>query len=205
MRYAKFAGPWVLASILLAGAPAMAAAPPAAPAGQKLKIDLEHSSVRFSVRHLFTQVQGRFNRFGGELDWNEQAIETSKVAVTIQSASIDTNVAARDEDLRSPRFFDSRKFPAVTFTSTRVEKVAAKRFKVHGKLTMHGVAKDVVLDAEFLGAGKDPWGNQRYSFHATTTVSRKDFGIAWNEPLEGGGGLVGDEVAIAFDIEAMPG
>ena len=197
MRSAKLVCLLVLAAAVFAGAPAVSA-------GEKLKIDPEHSSVGFSVRHLFTRVQGRFTKFSGTLEFDAKAIEAAKVSATIQAASVDTNVAERDNDLRSKRFFDVEKFPTLDFITTKVEKVGGQRFKVHGKLTMHGVTREVVLDAEFLGAGKDPWGNQRYGFHAATTVDRKDFDMQWNEALETGGVLVGDDIEVVLDIEAVP-
>lgn len=184
----------------------LAGALPALPAraATKLEIDPQHSNVGFSVRHLFTRVQGRFRDFSGSLTFDEANPASSSVRATIQVASVDTNVAARDTDLRSSRFFDVERFPTLEFRSTAIEKGAGAKFAVRGDLTMHGVARPVVLDAEFLGQGKDPWGNERYGFHAETTVSRAEFGMEWNEVLEAGGVLVGDEVRIALDIEALP-
>ncbi len=178
--------------------------PPGPRAGVQLRIDPDHSTVGFSVRHLFTRVRGQFRAFSGTLEFDEGAVESSKVTATIQAASVDTNVKARDEDLRSNRFFDAEKYATLEFTGTQVKKLDATHFTVHGKLTMHGVTKDVELAAEFLGKGKDPWGNVRYGFHASTTVNRKDFGMQWNEVVETGGVLVGDEVEITLDIEALP-
>ena len=175
-----------------------------AAAAATLEIDIEHSTVGFSVRHLFTRVQGRFGEFEGTLEFDPNNLKASKVSVTIRTASVDTDVEARDKDLRSSRFFDVESFPTLEFTSTSIDGVSGDRFKIRGHLTMHGVRKQVVLDAEFLGMGKDPWGNERYGFHASTTVSRKDYGMQWNEVLETGGLLVGDEVEIRLDIEAMP-
>jgi len=169
-----------------------------------LAIDPEHSNVGFSVRHLFTRVQGRFKEFSGAFSFDEANPSASSVTANIKAASVDTNVEARDKDLRSKRFFDVETYPTLTFTSKSVEKLSASKFKIAGTLTMHGVAKDVVLDAEFLGKGKDPWGNLRYGFRAATTVNRKDFGMQWNEVVEAGGVLVGDEVEITLDIEAVP-
>lgn len=171
---------------------------------ETLKIDADHSSVTFRVRHLFTKVQGRFQKFEGSVDFDEKTLAASKVNATIQAASIDTNVEARDKDLRSARFLDVARFPTLTFASSAVTGVAGSKGKVRGTLTMHGVSRDVVLDTEFLGKGKDPWGNTRYGFHAATRVNRKDFGMEWNEAVEAGGLLVGDEVEITLDVEALP-
>lgn len=170
----------------------------------KLTIDAQHSTVSFRVRHLFTKVTGQFRAFEGTLDFDPKNPGAAKVDATIQAASIDTNVEARDKDLRSRRFFDVEKYPTLAFVSSAVTDVAGGKGKIKGTLTMHGVSKEVVLEAEFLGAGKDPWGNQRYGFHAQTTINRKDFGMAWNEAIEAGGVLVGDDVEIILDVEATP-
>lgn len=172
-------------------------------AGQKLEIDPQHSSVGFSVRHLFSRVHGTFREFSGTLEYDENAIEKSKIQVTIQASSVDTNVKNRDEDLRSDRFFDVATFPTLEFFSKKIKKLDGNRFQIFGKLTMHGITRTVVLEAEFLGSGKDPWGNQRFGFHATTTVNRKDFGMEWNEALETGGFLVGEEIEITLDLETV--
>ena len=170
----------------------------------KLSIDAQHSTVGFRVRHLVTKVNGQFRSFEGSIDFDHQNPAASKVVVTIQAASIDTNVEARDKDLRSARFFDVAKHPTLAFASTGVADVVGAKGRIKGILTMHGVSREVALDAEFLGSGKDPWGNQRYGFHAATKINRKDFGMAWNEVIEAGGVLVGDEVEITLDVEAVP-
>ena len=169
----------------------------------KLQIDRDHTTVGFSVRHLFTRVRGRFKQFEGTIDFDEKKPGASTLKVTIQTASVDTDVEARDKDLRSGRFFDAETYPTITFTTTEVTGASASSFKIRGFLTMHGVRKEVVLDAGFLGKGQDPWGNERYGFHASTTISRKEFGMQWNEVLETGGVLVGDEVEISLDVEAI--
>ncbi len=189
--------------LALAMSMTLATALPGASAAERLKIDPDHSTVGFSVRHLFTRVHGQFRSFEGTLEFDETSVESSKVSATIQAASVDTNVKARDEDLRSSRFFDVEKHPTLQFSSSRVQKIDAGHFTIFGKLTMHGVTKDVQLDGEFLSKGKDPWGNVRYGFRATTKVNRKDFGMQWNEVVETGGVLVGEEIEIVLDIEAM--
>ncbi len=180
-------------------------APPLASAEPlKLAIDAQHSTVGFRVRHLFTKVNGQFRGFEGTIELDPANLAGSRVAVTIRAETIDTNVEGRDKDLQSARFFDVAKHPTITFASTGIADVAGNRGRVEGTLTMHGVSREVVLDAEFLAAGKDPWGNQRYGFRAETKVNRKDFGMAWNEVVEAGGVLVGDEVEITLDVEAVP-
>lgn len=170
----------------------------------KLKLDAEHSTVAFRVRHLFTKVNGQFRGFEGAIDFDQRNAGSSRLSVTIQASTIDTNVAARDTDLKSARFFDVAKFPTLTFVSTTVTGSGPNRAAIRGVLTMHGVSKEVVIDTEFLGGGKDPWGNQRFGFHGETKVNRRDFGMAWNQAIEAGGVMVGDEVEIILDAEAVP-
>jgi len=189
-------------SVLVLAAALSATAVPAETV--KLSIDPQHSTVGFRVRHLFTKVNGQFREFEGSIAFDRQSLAVSQVSVAIQAASVDTNVEARDKDLRSGRFFDVEKYPTLTFSSTAIVDVTGNRGRIKGTLTIHGVSREVVLEAEFLGAGKDPWGNQRYGFHATTKINRKDFGMTWNEVIEAGGVLVGDEVEITLDVEAVP-
>ncbi len=187
----------LLAALVLSSSGAMAAP-------RNLKIDKEHSSVTFRVRHIFTKVTGRFREFSGTIAFDETNQAASKVTALIQAATIDTNVEARDKDLRSKRFFDVERFPTLEFASLRLDGASGGRARIVGNLTMHGVTREVVLDTEYLGKGKDPWGNERYGFHAEAKINRKDFGMTWNEVLEAGGVLVGDEVEIILDVEAIP-
>jgi polyisoprenoid-binding protein YceI len=167
-------------------------------------VDPHHTSVGFRVRHLFTWVDGRFSRFDGTIEFDPDAPEKTAVNGTIEVASIDTNVEKRDAHLRSGDFFDVEQHPKITFRSTGVTDVDAKAgtAKLHGDVTIHGVTKPVVLDVKFLGAATDPWGNRKAGFSGTTTVDRKDFGLSWNQALETGGVLVGDEVEVRIDVEA---
>jgi polyisoprenoid-binding protein YceI len=183
------------ASLVLVAAAAHAAS---------LKIDPEHSTVGFRVRHLISTVNGRFNEFSGTIDYEAGNLSLSSVKVTIQAASVDTNVAARDKDLRSKRFFDVEKHPTLEFESDSITDVSGSKGKIKGRLTIHGVTKPVVLDAEFLGQSKDPWGNEHFGFQARTTISREEFGMKWNEVIEAGGVMVGDEIEIILDISAVP-
>ena len=136
-------------------------------------------------------------------NWRTRRKTASKVSATIQTASIDTNVEARDKHLKSPDFFDVDKNATITFSSTGVADVQGNKAKIKGQLTMHGVTKDVVLDTEFLGKAKDPRGDVRYGFQASTKINRKDFGMTWGRALETGGVLVGDDVEITLDVEAL--
>ena len=184
----------VLAALTLAAAPA---------AAETYAIDPAHSTVSFRIRHLFTQVHGVFRDFSGTIQYAPGAPDQWKAEATIQATSIDTRVEKRDTHLRSHDFFDVEQYPAITFTSTEVTDATAAGGKLHGVLSLHGVERPIVLDLAIHGAGKDPWGNQRAGFTATTTLNRKDFGIIWNEALETGELLLGDEVVITLDIEGI--
>ena len=168
------------------------------------KIDADHSNVGFKVRHLMvSNVKGSFEKVAGVLELNDKDITKSKVDVTIDTASINTNAAKRDEHLRSADFFDVAKYPTMTFVSKKVAK-AGKNLKVTGNLTLHGVTRPVVLTVEpITKESKDPWGNLRRGTTATTTINRKDFGLVWNAALETGGVAVGEEIAIILEIELI--
>jgi len=176
---------------------------PAARAAQ-YQVDPDHTSVGFHIRHLFTQLGGRFDKFQGTIDFDPTHPEQAKVSGTIDASSINTNNEKRDTHLRSKDFFDVATYPQIIFTSTSATQIDAAKHsgKMDGKLTIHGVERPVVLDVAYLGAGKDPHGTERAGFSASTTISRKDFGVTWNAPMEAGGVLVGDEVTINLEIEA---
>ena len=168
-------------------------------------IDPDHSNVGFKVRHLMvSNVKGSFDKHTGSVDINDKDITKSKVEVTIDTNSINTNVQKRDEHLRSPDFFDVAKFPTMTFVSKKVAKAGKDKLKVTGDLTLHGVTREVVLDVEPLSKeSKDPWGNLRRGTTASTKINRKDFGLVWNKALETGGVVVGEEVTITLEIEMI--
>jgi polyisoprenoid-binding protein YceI len=167
------------------------------------EVDPNHTSVGFEVRHLFTYVDGHFDKFDGTIRFDPDDPSKAMVKGSIAVTSIDTNVEKRDNHLRSKDFFWVEEHPTITFESTKVSDVDAtkKTGKLHGDLTVRGVTKPVVLDVSFLGAGKDPWGNEKAGFQGTTTINRKDFGLTWNETLEAGGVLVGEEVKITIKAE----
>ena len=167
------------------------------------KVDPDHSTVSFKIKHLLSKVQGRFNKFEGTIDYEPGSPEVWKAAGTIDTSSIDTNNEPRDKHLRGPDFFDVGKYPAIEFRSTGLKDVSETTAKVEGILKMHGVEKPVALDAEILGVSNDPWGNVRAAFTASTKINRKDFGITWNEALETGGLLLGEDVDVTLDIEAI--
>lgn len=167
------------------------------------KIDKSHSEAIFQVRHLVTKVRGRFSDFEGAIEYNDANPEQSVVHFTVSAASIDTNEPDRDKHLRSADFFDVEKYPQITFVSKRIAKRGAETYDVTGDFTMHGVTKEIVLPVAHLGKAKDPWGNDRLGFEAETTINRKDYGLNWNAALETGGFLVGDEVKISLQIQAV--
>lgn len=169
-------------------------------------IDSSHVTAQFSVRHMMVStVRGQFEKVTGTVKLDEADLTKSVVDVTIDAASIDTREPKRDEHLRSPDFFDVKKFPALTFKSTKIEKAGAGKFKVTGDLTIRGVTKSVVLAVEGPGAAqKNPWGGLVRGVTATAKINRKDFGLTWNKALEAGGVLVGEEVEILIDAELNP-
>ena len=167
-------------------------------------IDTGHSAVHFGVRHMmFTKTRGRFTRWTGELRLDPANLASSSVEVTIDASSIDTGDAQRDAHLRSPDFLDVEKFPTLVFRSTRVEDDGEGKLRVTGELTIHGVTKPVVLDTEYAGRVKDPWGNDRAGFAARTAIDRTEFGLRWNLPIETGGLVVGNKVEIELEVEAV--
>lgn len=167
-----------------------------------LAIDKSHSEVGFEVRHLMSKVRGRFSDFEGSIIFDSATPEQSKVDVTIQAASIATAEANRDAHLKSDDFFAVATYPTLNFVSTSIAASSGTRYRVEGDLTIHGVTRRVVLDAEYLGEAKDPWGRDKVAFEARTVVNRKDFGLNWNAALETGGFLVGDQVTVTLSIQA---
>ena len=171
---------------------------------ERWQIDGSHSGIHFTVRHLvIAKVRGQFSRWTGALEAPGSDFARGSLDVVIDASSIDTGVADRDAHLRSADFFDVERYPEITFKSTGVTATGADRLRVDGALTIKGVTRDVVLDVEVLGQAKDPWGNERAAFSATTTIDRREFGLTWNQVLETGGVMVGDRIDIAIDIEAV--
>ena len=171
---------------------------------EKWEIDSSHSGIHFSVRHMVVaKVRGQFARWSGTFLAEDGDLARAKVNVVIDASSIDTGVADRDTHLKSPDFFDVASFPEITFKSNGVEKLSDETLRVTGDLTIRGVTREVVLDVEYAGRTKDPWGNERAGFTATTAIDRKDFGLTWNQVLEAGGVMVGDRVTIEIEVEAV--
>lgn len=167
------------------------------------KLDPAHSQVEFSVKHLMiSSVKGRISDLEGSISAEESKPESSSVEVVLKAASIDTRVDQRDTHLRSPDFLDVEKFPAITFRSTRL-KGTAERFDLTGDLTIRDTTRSVTLNVEFQGRGKDPWGGERLAYSATGKINRRDFGLTWNQALEAGGVVVGDELKISIEAQAV--
>lgn len=166
-------------------------------------LDTTHSSIEFSIRHLvIAKVRGRFTRFTGHVALDSADVTASQVTATIEAASIDTSEPRRDDHLRSADFFDVATYPELRFASTRIERRGGE-LRLTGDLTIHGVTNEVVLTVEELGTATDPWGNARVAFAAKGAISRKDFGLEWNQVLEAGGFLVGDRVDLTLDVQAV--
>ncbi|WP_164007544.1 YceI family protein [Pyxidicoccus trucidator] len=171
---------------------------------QTWNLDTTHSTLGFTVRHMVVaKVHGRFARFEGKVVLDGEDLTRGAVEVKIEAASLDTGVEQRDNHLRSPDFFDVAAFPKLIFRSRKVSVAGKNRYHVTGDLTLRDVTREVVLDAELLGRLKDPWGNERLAFQASTSIDRKDFGLVWNQAMETGGLLVGERVDISIDVQAV--
>jgi polyisoprenoid-binding protein YceI len=167
-------------------------------------IDATHSGINFSVRHmLVSKVRGRFAKYTGSVQLDENELARSSVEAEIDIASIDTGTAQRDAHLRSADFFDVEQHPTMRYRSQRIEKIAGDRYRVIGELTIRGVTREVPLEVEYGGRATDPWGNERAGFVARASLDRKDFGLGWNQVLETGGVVVGDRIDIDIDIEVV--
>lgn len=166
-------------------------------------IDPAHTTVEFSVKHLMiSTVRGHFGAVTGTIVLDEQDPTASTVTAEIDVTSIDTRQEQRDAHLRSPDFFDVETFPAIRFQSTRIER-DGDDYNVVGQLTIRDVTREVVLHTSDEGRGGDPWGGQRAAFSATTKVDRREFGLNWNQALEAGGVLVGNDIKISLEVQAV--
>jgi polyisoprenoid-binding protein YceI len=168
------------------------------------QIDSAHSDITFSVRHMMiSKVRGRFTEFGGTVNFDEETPTNSSVHVEIDAASIDTQEEDRDNHLRSGDFLDVENYPKLIFASKRVEQTGDNTGKLIGDLTIRDVSKEVVLDVEYAGQAKSPWGTTSAGFYGSTEINRKAFGLTWNQALETGGVLVGDKIKIEIDLEIV--
>lgn len=163
-------------------------------------VDPAHSRVEFQVKHLgISTVRGHFSEFEGILELGDESRARGSVAV----ATVDTNESKRDEHLRSPDFFDVEEYPRMEFESTAIEAVGDDAFEITGDLTLHGVTRPIVLEAEISGPEQDPWGGERVGVEVTGTLDRKDYGMTFNQALGSGNVLVSDKVKLSLDIEAV--
>lgn len=168
------------------------------------QIDTAHSNIQFSARHMMvSKVRGRFEQFSGVVEFDEANPANSSVDVQISVASINTQDEKRDAHLKAPDFLDAEQFPLMTFKSTRVEPLSETQGRIIGDLTIRGVTREVVLETEYAGQAKSPWGTVNAGFSAETKINRRDWGLTWNVALETGGVLVGDEITITIDLEIV--
>jgi polyisoprenoid-binding protein YceI len=171
---------------------------------QSWHIDPAHTDAGFTVKHLMiSKVRGRFGSVSGEIRLNESDLSRSSVVVEIDASTIDTRSEERDAHLRSADFFDVERYPTITFRSRRVEKAGGERLRVIGDLTIRDVTREVTLEVEDEGRGSDPWGGERAAFSASTTLDRREFGLTWNQALEAGGVLVGHDINLNLEVQAV--
>ena len=167
------------------------------------KLDPAHTLVEFSAKHLMiTTVKGRIADVEGTIYTDESNPKNSSVEAILKGASIDTRNEQRDQHLRSGDFLNAEQFPEIRFRSTRIEG-DARNFKLTGDLTIRDVTRETTLDVEFGGRNRDPWGGERVGFSATGKIDRRDFGLTWNQALETGGVVVGNDIRINLEVEAV--
>ena len=182
---------------------ATATTAPAAGARTAWKLDPSHTLVEFSAKHMMiTTVKGRITDVEGVIYTDEKDPKKSSVEATLSAASIDTRTDQRDQHLRSADFLNAEKYPAIKFRSTRIEG-DKEHFKLTGDLTIRDVTRPITLDVDFEGRTKDPWGGERVGFSAKGKIDRREFGLTWNQTLETGGLLVGNEIKINLEIQAV--
>lgn len=182
---------------------ALAAFDAASAAPLTYTIDKSHSDVAFQIRHYLSQVHGHFSEFSGSIVKDDENPANATVVFEIQTSSIDTGNEKRDNDLRSADFFDAATYPAIKFVSNRVEKQPDGSFRVAGNLTLHGVTRAITLPVKFAGEMNDGRGSFHSGFSTSITLNRKEFGITWNRVLDNGGAMLGDEVEVQIDLEAV--
>ncbi|HEY2378569.1 MAG TPA: YceI family protein [Gemmatimonadaceae bacterium] len=167
-------------------------------------IDPTHSLVEFAVKHLMiSTVKGRFADVKGAIRYDESEPKQSRVEIEIPIATITTQNEQRDNHLRSPDFFDAEHHPTMTFKSKRIDGDLQGEFKLIGDLTIRGNTREVTFDAEFQGRGRDPWGGERMGFAANGKINRKEFGLHWNQALDAGGWVLGDDIKMSIEVELV--
>jgi polyisoprenoid-binding protein YceI len=166
------------------------------------QLDAAHTSVEFAVKHLMiSTVKGRFGEVSGSLKGSLEDPSRFKLEVVIPVESIDTRQTQRDAHLRSPDFFDAESFPVIRFAGKRIKGDVMSDFSLVGDLTIRDVTREIELAVTNEGTVRDPWGNDRVGFSAKTKIDRRDFGLTYNQALETGGFVVGDEIKISIDVE----
>jgi polyisoprenoid-binding protein YceI len=167
------------------------------------KLDPSHTAVEFSAKHLMiTTVKGRITDVEGTIVSDEKDPKNSSVEATLRAVSIDTRTDQRDQHLRSADFLNAEQFPEIKFRSTRIEG-DKESFKLTGDLTIRDVTRPITLDVHFEGRARDPWGGERVGFSANGKIDRRDFGLTWNQALETGGVVVGNDIKISLEVEAV--
>lgn len=168
----------------------------------KWVLDPTHSELLFRVKHLMiSSVKGEFTKFTAEINAPEDDLTKASVEVSVDASSVFTNEETRDNHLKSADFFDAENYSELTFVGTSFDKVDDQNYKLTGDLTIKGTTKEIVLDVEFGGIMKDPWGNEKAGFSLSGKLNRKEFGLNWNTALETGGVLVGDEVKVTGEVQ----
>jgi polyisoprenoid-binding protein YceI len=168
----------------------------------KWTLDPAHAEIQFKVRHLMiSHVTGSFGKFDAAIETTDENFDTSKISFTAEIDSITTNNEQRDGHLKSADFFESTKFPTLTFVSTKFEKVSGEEYVLYGDLTFHGVTKNVKLQVEHGGVIKDPWGNTRTGFTVEGKINRKDYGLVWNAATEAGGVVLGEDIKLHANVQ----
>ncbi len=168
------------------------------------KIDPVHSEIGFAAKHMMiSTVRGRFSDVSGYIDFDENDPSSAKIDVEVGVSSVDTRQEARDQHLRSADFFHAEVHPRMSFVSDKVELVKGNEYKVTGDLTIRDMTHKITLDATFEGAHADPWGGMRAGFSANGKINRHDFGLGWNAAIETGGVVVGPEIKLQLEVEAV--
>jgi len=168
------------------------------------KIDSAHSSVEFSVRHMMiAKVKGSFHSFDANITADPEDLTTASIEFTVNVSSVDTRNSDRDAHLRSPDFFDADHHPKITFKAVSIQKTGDNEYAVTGDLTIRGVTNPETFKVVYEGGGKDPWGNEKAGFSVEGKINRTKYGLVWNAALETGGVLVGEDVNITLEIEAV--
>lgn len=171
----------------------------------KFNLDAAHSTIDFSVKHMMvSKVKGSFTNFTADIDANVEDLTGATISFDIEVKSLNSNNADRDNHLRSGDFFDVENFPSIKFVATDIKKTDADEYNVTGDLTIKDVTKPVTFELEYGGKGTNPWGQEVVAFSADTKINRKEFGLTWNQALETGGVLVGEDIKITVELELNP-